>query len=237
MKPPLLLLHGALGSKAQLARLETALADPYTVHALNFEGHGGRESREAFSMGLFTQNVIDFLAEQHVSRAHIFGYSMGGYVALNLALHHPELVGSIVTFGTKFNWTPEAARKEVKMLNPEVIEAKVPRFAAHLQSMHHPSNCREVLSKTASMMMDLGKQPPLTPVALSNIDQQVLIGIGDLDNMVSIDESRAAAAALPNGQLNILEGFKHPIEKNNLEALAELIHDFMGRDQPAHSHE
>ena len=47
------------------------------------------------------------------------GHSMGGYVALKLALKRPELVDRIITLGTKFNWTPEVAAKEVKMLNPD----------------------------------------------------------------------------------------------------------------------
>jgi len=38
----LLLLHGALGSKEQLAALALKLKDKYVVHTLNFNGHGGR---------------------------------------------------------------------------------------------------------------------------------------------------------------------------------------------------
>ncbi len=225
--PNLLLLHGALGSKAQLIKLAKELEGKYTVYSLNFEGHGGRSSQEDFSIELFANNVLAFLREHQISQTNIFGYSMGGYVALLLASQHPELVARMVTFGTKFDWNPEAARKEVKMLNPAVIEEKVPKFAAHLKSVHHPANWKEVLSKTANMMIALGDAPPLTPSELAKIDHRVLIGIGNQDNMVSLAESQATAATLRNGQLRILDGFQHPIEKNDLTELATVIYEFM----------
>ena len=54
---------------------------------------------------------------------------MGGYVALQLANKHPKYVQKIITLGTKFAWDKETAAKEVKMLNPEKIEEKIPAFA------------------------------------------------------------------------------------------------------------
>ena len=43
---------------------------------------------------------------------------MGGYVALHLALHHPERVQRIVTLGTKFRWDPVTAEREAARLDP-----------------------------------------------------------------------------------------------------------------------
>jgi pimeloyl-ACP methyl ester carboxylesterase len=51
---------------------------------------------------------------------------MGGYVALKTAVLHPGRIEAIVTLGTKFHWDPENASNEVRMLNPEKIEEKVP---------------------------------------------------------------------------------------------------------------
>ena len=47
-----------------------------------------------------------------ITRADIFGYSMGGYVALHAARRHPERIGSIMTLGTKFAWDTPTAEKE-----------------------------------------------------------------------------------------------------------------------------
>ncbi len=223
----LLLLHGALGTEEQLLKLKEKLSDQCDVHSFTFEGHGKKLSGNGFSIELFTQNILEFLSEKNITRTNIFGYSMGGYAALNFAFQFPEMVENIVTYGTKFNWNKETAAKEVKMLDAETIEKKVPKFAAHLQSVHEPSDWKAVLSKTAQMMLELGDQPTLTPALLSNIQHQVLVGVGDQDNMVTIEESQFAVDQLTNGNLKVLEGFHHPIEQNNLTELAQVIHEHL----------
>ena len=113
------------------------------------------------------------------------------------------------------------------MLNPAVIELKVPRFAAYLKATHRPNDWKEVLAKTAAMMTDLGNHPPLTPTVFASIAHQTLIGIGDQDNMVSLEESSRVAGQLANGHLHVLAGFQHPIAKNDMDQLAQLITDFV----------
>ncbi len=223
----LLLLHGALGSKEQLAQLKGLLTNQFIVHSLDFEGHGDRPSDQVFSIELFTENVKDFILKNGLEQTNIFGYSMGGYVALNLAIKYPELADRILTLGTKFNWTKESAEQEVKMLNPDIIEQKVPKFAGHLKNLHGLENWKTVLHKTAGMMLELGNGAALHADSFERINQHVLIGIGTLDNMVSIEESKNIAAHLKNGQLKIIEGFKHPIEKNDPLQLAKIINDFI----------
>lgn len=223
----LLLLHGALGSEVQLQPLKELLANDFNVHTLNFEGHGGRTSNRVFAMEYFTENVVNKLHELKVSQTHIFGYSMGGYVALTLAKKHPEKVDKIVTLGTKFNWSLESAQQEVKMLNPEKIEEKVPAFAKRLQQLHHPNDWKEVMYKTVDIMLALANGKRLTDDDLQQIPHKTLIGIGALDNMVTASESKHAATQLPNGTVNILEGVKHPIGKVDMNVLADLIRDFV----------
>jgi esterase/lipase len=228
MSQHLLLLHGALGTQQQLVPLANLLQEQFTVHHFNFEGHGGRASAApAFSIDLFVENVLQFLEEQQLDAVSIFGYSMGGYVALRLAQKHPALVKKIITLGTKFDWSVEAANKEVKMLNPTIIEQKVPKFAAALQKAHAPNDWKVLLDQTAQMMLDLAHKSKLTAQDLEQIQQEVLINIGSLDNMVTVEESEQAAAALPNAQLQRIEGFYHPLEKNDMQQLVPLMLDFL----------
>ncbi len=223
----LLLLHGALGSAEQLRGLKQDLGSKYEVYSLNFSGHGGRQNEKPFSINAFTGDVLEFMDSMKLNRTDIFGYSMGGYVALNLALMHPERVGKIVTYGTKFDWTPDSAANEVKMLDPEKIESKVPQFADYLKKIHAPLNWKAVLSNTAEMMIGLGNNPNLNPESLRAIKNPVLIGLGEKDNMVSRGESQKAHESLANGKLRLLEGFVHPIEKNDLKVLAGCIDEFL----------
>tara|TARA_R110002096_G_scaffold136909_7_gene289841 strand:+ start:22196 stop:22888 length:693 start_codon:yes stop_codon:yes gene_type:complete len=223
MKPNLLLLHGALGSSQQLAELKSLLSDNYSVHSINFEGHGGLPSSTEFSIDLFVKNTLDYLRENSIEQTSIFGYSMGGYVALKLALEHPEKVEQICTLGTKFNWSKEAAEKEIKLLNPEIIEAKVPKFVARLNTLHQPEDWKNVVLKTAQMMRDLANGKALKTSDFSQISHKVCIGIGTEDQMVSMEESQEVALVLPNGKLEKLEGIPHPIDLIAAKILKQFI--------------
>ena len=223
----LFLLHGALGSEEQLQPLQELLFKDFNVHTLNFEGHGGTSSDRAFDMNYFAENVLEKIETLNISKTHIFGYSMGGYVALTLAKKHPEVIDKIVTLGTKFDWTLETAQREVKMLNPKVIEEKVPAFAERLNTLHQPNDWKKVMQKTADMMLSLANGKKLTDAALQHIEHSVLIGIGSLDNMVTEAESQHAANQLPNGSLRLLSDVKHPIEKVDMQLLATTIREFL----------
>jgi len=226
-KQKLLVLHGALGSQAQLKPLKNALEDSFEVHTLNFTGHGGRNFGEAdFSIDQFTKDVLDYLDEKDVDKINVFGYSMGGYVALNLAEKFPDRVAKIFTLATKFAWSIESASKEVKMLNPNLMEEKVPAFAAILKERHAPLDWKLHLNKTAEMMLALGNGLGLSTEDFGTISNEVLITVGSKDRMVSQEESEIVANVLPNGDFEVLEGFKHPIEQVDLKVLSEKIKSF-----------
>lgn len=226
-KPPLVLLHGALGSQEQFQRLRPLLQANYEVHTLDFSGHGPKRSDTPFSIELFAHDVEMFMAENAIEKADFFGYSMGGYVALKLALDKPGMVRRLLTLGTKFDWTPISAAKEVKMLNPEKIEEKVPKFAEMLASRHGTGDWKNMMNKTAQMMLDLGAKPVLAEAKLKEIESQVFITLGEKDNMVGIDESRWACEHLAKAQFEQVDGFVHPIEQVDADRLYQLIRNFL----------
>ncbi len=226
MNNNVLLLHGALGSKQELAKLKSHLSKDFKVYDLNFEGHGGTSSSRAFSMDIFAENVRDFLEENQLTEIAIFGFSMGGYVALTLAKKYPNLVRKVFTLGTKFAWTEEFAAKEVKMLVPSKIEEKVPAFAEKLRELHAPEDWKSIMLKTADMLKNLAAGKKLSTNDFQQIKQEVVIARGSLDHMVSQEESKEVAQALPNGHLKSIEGFKHLIGQVDAEKLASYVHDF-----------
>lgn len=224
----ILLLHGALGAASVMEPLaERLYSVGFDAQLLNFSGHGGSPFAEDFGIEQFTTEVLGFLDKNGIEKVDIFGYSMGGYVALYLASLHPERVGRIVTLATKFDWTPEGAEREVRMLDPEKIEAKVPAFAAQLRERHAPNDWKELLRKTAGMMLELGQRPLLSTDVLSKIKQPTLVCLGDSDQMVSQEETKHAAAALPHGHLQILEQTPHPFEKVDTAAFASILASFL----------
>lgn len=151
---------------------------------------------------------------------------MGGYVALYLALHHPERVQCVFTLATKFAWSPEAAAHETRMLQPEKVQEKVPAFAATLAQRHQPNDWQKVMRRTADMMLQLGENPLLTPDTLSRIAIPARVAVGDRDAMVSLQETAWAYEHLPQASLLVLPDTPHPLEKVDLKRLQHELRQF-----------
>jgi len=154
---------------------------------------------------------------------------MGGYVAMYLAKHHPELVNGIATLATKFEWNEGIAAKEIKMLQPEIMEQKIPAFAEILKQRHAPQDWKPVLNKTAEMLLQMGKNNPLKLEDYRSIKQSCLLMLGDKDKMVGIEETEAVAKALPGAEYIFLSDTPHPIEQVNTIILAEVLTTFFKR--------
>lgn len=219
----IVLLHGAIGAADQLQALAARLqGHQHEVYSFSFSGHGRTPfSHECFGIDAFADELRHFIAAQQLARPHVFGYSMGGYVALYAASQYPDLLGRIATLGTKFHWTPEIAQKESRMLDADAIIAKVPAFAKTLET-RHGDDWKTLLTKTADMMSRLGP----APLQLSVLDHKVMLGLADADHTVTIDETHAAYRQLKQGSMYMLPNSKHPIETVDVALLSQVLHVF-----------
>ena len=98
---PLVLLHGAFGTiESSFAGLLPALARHFEVIAVELQGHGRTpDTARPLTYPDMAADLAALLAALGIPRAHAAGYSMGGAVAVQLALDHPELVARLVFFG------------------------------------------------------------------------------------------------------------------------------------------
>src|SRR6478735_3181840 len=104
----LLLLHGALGSKAQFDSIQPVLQEQgFKTDAINFSGHGGFAiPMQGYNFTVFANDILQYADANKIEKLNLFGYSMGGYAALYFAKLHPERVNRIATLNVKFNWDP-----------------------------------------------------------------------------------------------------------------------------------
>lgn len=228
MTHPILLLHGALGSASQLEPIKKILEGKENlVYSFNFSGHGGTPpSADGFGVETFANEVLAFLDKHALKCVQVFGYSMGGYVALWMAQQHPERIDRIATLGTKFDWSLEAAEKESKKLNPEKILEKVPAFAKVLEERHQPGDWKKLMTETATMMKALGDNPLLTATILSSIKTKTLVCLGDSDDMVDRAYSKEVSVVLPNASFMLLPETPHLIERTDSILLTNVLTTF-----------
>ncbi len=223
----LVILHGAIGSAGQMEFLAKAFESRFNVHNINLPGHGGTSFPVNFSLPSFADAVQSYCDEKGLKKISVFGYSMGGYVAMLLAIKNPDLVQKVITLGTKFQWNETIAAKETGMMQPMVIKEKLPQFADTLEKRHAPADWKELLRLTALMLEEMGRDNPLKEGDYNKIATPSLILLGDRDKMVSFEETLMVYKSLSKASLGILPQTPHAIEQVNLPLLVFLVNQFL----------
>lgn len=221
MKEHIILLHGALGSKKQFEELEKYLMGDAQVHTFNFIGHGGEAIPENIGMHDLVKQLENYI-QQNIPQNTIltlFGYSMGGYASLLLVSKNTCKIDRVITLGTKLLWNEETAAKEIKMLDADLIEEKLPDFAKELRDRHHPSDWKLLLVRTAEMMIDLGVNKYLNDETFLQISVPCKLMIGDKDKMVSLEETVDVYKKIKGASLSVLPSTQHPFERVSVERL------------------
>lgn len=224
----LTLLHGALGAQSQLEPLAQELKKQgIKTTLIELPGHGNfnLQNHHKFSIDGFADWLGQTLTEKKIQNDPFFGFSMGGYIGLYLCAARNLPKNKIITLGTKFKWTPESAKEEVKSLNPKKILEKVPDFGEMLNKRHY--DWEEVMSNTKALMLGLGEKPLFQKDEAQGIKNEVLILRGEADKMVSEKESLEVADNLPNGRYKELPALPHPIERLPVAHIAEEIITFI----------
>jgi pimeloyl-ACP methyl ester carboxylesterase len=223
----IILLHGALGNHNDFDMLVPHLKD-LSVHSFDFSGHDGKPIDKPFTIQQFSQDLQEYISDHSLKEPYIFGYSMGGYVALYFAANNPDIIRGIITLGTKLNWNPETAIKETSLLKPDKIEADFPQFANTLIAKFTPDNWKQVVLHTSSLLVQLGLSNFLNEQTAQKIKGKVDVILGEFDKMVTAEESKDFVSHLEKGSFHIMPNTKHPLDKVDMIQLAELINKLMG---------
>jgi esterase len=94
--PPLLILHGLLGSLDNWAQLANVLGVHFSVFALDLRNHGRSPHDAEFNYDVLAADVVDFIQAQNLGPVHLLGHSMGGKVAMRFAQLHPLRVQKLI---------------------------------------------------------------------------------------------------------------------------------------------
>src|SRR5262249_39298537 len=97
---PLVLLHGAFGFTGAWGTVLPALTKTHQAIVVELQGHGHTADRdEPLEIEQMADDVAGLLKELKIETADFLGYSMGGTVALGVAIRHPELVRKLAILG------------------------------------------------------------------------------------------------------------------------------------------
>lgn len=93
---PLLILHGMLGNLNNWSAQSRRFAEHFAVYALDARNHGGSPHTPEMDYPAMSADVLAFMDQHGLERAHILGHSMGGKTAMQLALDAPDRLLKLV---------------------------------------------------------------------------------------------------------------------------------------------
>ncbi len=223
--PALVLLHGGAGNGMQFEKQLPDFVPHFRCIVPDLCGQGRSTDRAApLTYHAMAEDVVALLDQLHVDAVDLMGWSDGGVIGIDIAIHHPERLRHLVTFGA--NFTPDG-------LNPADVHwnqtATADSFGAGMRTGYQrlspePENYEQVMNKIIALWLN---QPNFTLEQLHSIRTPTLIAAGEHD-VVRTDHSQALAAAIPGARLWIVPGASHSAMQEHPALVNKTVLEFLG---------
>ena len=243
---PLVVLHGAYMTIETMGEIVPSLAETRQVIAAELQGHGHTADIDRpLSYEHMADDVYALLAEVGIDKADVFGFSLGGGVALQLAIRHPEVVRKLVVASVSYTSDglyPEV-RDTIETITPELF-AGSPIEEAYLRSAPNPDDFPTLVARLKQLDME-----PFawSPEDIQGISAPTLIIIGDSDGTRlehAVEMFRLLGGGvfgdilgLPKSQLAVLPGTAHFVPPGSglldrTDWLVAMIGEFLDASMP-----
>jgi pimeloyl-ACP methyl ester carboxylesterase len=219
---PLLLLHGLGGSTEDWAPQVAAFASHYQVITLDVRGHGrSAKPRGPYRVEDFTADARAVLLQVGAGPVHVVGLSMGGMIALQLALDAPEVVKTLVIVNSGPEVRPNKLRDRLLLWQRALLTRAVSMetwgriLAERLFPEADQGDARVALrtrwarnDKRAYLASFQAIRRWSVAARLGEIGQPMLVVAAELD-YTPVETHRAWAARVPNARVLVVPGSRH----------------------------
>ena len=213
---PLILLHGNGEDGSYFEKQMLPFSQHFRVIAIDTRGHGKTPRGDApFTIRQFADDLLAFMNEHSIAKAHILGFSDGGNIAMVFAIAHPERVEKLILNGA--NLDASGVKRAVQI--PIEIGYRIARLFAK-------RNPKARLN--AEMLGLMVNDPNVTPDELSQIQCPTLVIAGNND-MIKDAHTRLIAKSITNAELAIIPG-NHFIANKNPDTFNETVLRFLLND-------
>jgi len=215
---PLVVLHGAYMTIDSMGEVVPSLAKTRQVIAVELQGHGHTADIDRpLTYEHMADDVAALLHHLGIEEADVFGFSMGGAAALQVAIRHPEVVRKLVVASASY--TSDGMHPELLEMTPSITPeafAGSPIEAEYLRIAPNPEDFPNLVTKLKRLDMEPFAWPQED---IQGIEAPTLIVVGDSDAIRlehAVEMFRLLGggvmgdlAGLPKSQLAVLPGTAH----------------------------
>ena len=241
--PPLVMLHGLGGSWQDWQYQIDALAAQHRVIAPDLRGFGATPSgRHAPTVPRLADDVWRLLQALGIARFALMGHSMGGAVALQLALEHGVAVSRLVLVNSVPTFRPRSLRQHFEVIYRMLLMGIAgPRWLARvgaermfagesLAAVRADSIARGSRNSRRTYMSALWNLTRWSMVhRLKDLKMPALV-VGSQHDYFTHEDTVRFAHGLGRGRMHVIEGAHHGLPQENPEALNRLLLGFLGRE-------
>lgn len=231
-QPVLLLIHGAAGSHLdwppQLRRFE-----PLGSCAIDLPGHGRSSGMARSSVSAYADDALAVIKALKLSEAILVGHSMGGAVALDIALKESGVVAALVLIAT-------GARLKVNKALFDLVDSNFKSAVNHIAATAWGPNAEANSVHQGSQIMLSGDPTTMRNdfaacndfdimSQVADISVPTLVLVGTEDQMTPPKFGRYLADNIPHAEFIMVEGAGHMLATEQPKVVAEAIGDFVHR--------
>jgi len=203
-----------------------SLAEKHSVITMDLQGHGRTADipERPLTLEQHARDVVALLKHLEISKADFFGQSYGGAIAILIAIHHPERVRRVATYGSTFG-PPEIAHNLEMLRYDETPTPESKAFQFKRESYRRvapdPEYWPKIWEKVASIQWN-----GFTIEELASIKAPILIAVGDHD-FVRIEHAVESFRRIPNAELAVIPDASHFAPSSEPEKVIPIIKKFM----------
>jgi pimeloyl-ACP methyl ester carboxylesterase len=229
-KETLVFIHGAGGSRTSWRLQEAYFSKAFNVMIMELPGHGatvGQGAQEIKGYALWVKGALD---ELKLSSPFVIGHSMGGAIAMELAIRFPALPKGLVLAGTGARLrTLPAILDGIKAAFPETVRMICERsFTQDAPAEMKQAKAAEMMKNSPDVLygdfsacdrFDIMDQ-------VQTIDRPTLVICGDQDTATPIKYSRFLAEKIAGARLEIVKGAGHQVMLERAEEFNKELEAF-----------
>ncbi len=242
---PLVLIGGLAYGAWQFKFLVPELSPYYQVITFDNRGADGSDKPEGpYSTPMMAADTIGLLDGLGIKKTHVFGISLGGFIAQHVAIERPDLVDKLILAATNYGGQSSIPPR------PEILKVMMDRSGDPIELLKrgfvmatasgyidsHPEMGEELLKYRlsnpvpppqyqAQVMAGAGHN---TETRVGEIKAPTLILFGAEDNVVNPDNAELMHQKIPNSQVKILPGLGHMSVVEDPKRVAQAIREFLG---------
>lgn len=221
---PVVLLHGALQTSDQFNSIIPYLEKHTSVISFNFIGHGGNTAD--FTENSLCNQLSEFINVELAECPYtIIGYSMGGYIALKASLNLLIKPSKIIIINSKLKWNDSILQSEIKKMNLNSMQEKVPAFITLLEKLHNPHAIDILFRNTIMLLQNITDNNHAFYANLATLPIETRLIRGALDSFVTPEECITMCSKNSKFSYTEIPNAKHPFDSFDPTVLSKYIID------------